>query len=117
MPSLKHIHTYGRWRKRGDEMMFKCLDPSCTHTIPRSLMIGKQGKCSKCDAMVLMDWRQAERAKTLCLNCQETKEGRLFRARKSMSEDLMDIALPGLLKGTFKDLDDGIDLNEEGSGL
>lgn len=92
MPVLKHTHTYGRWKERGGELHFKCLDPACTHFAPRSLVIGKESKCSKCNNVVIFNWQQAERAKTLCIECQNTKEGRKHRARKAATEDLLSIA-------------------------
>jgi len=104
MPVLKHTHTYGRWKTRGGEMHFKCLDPQCTHFAPRSLVIGKESKCSKCENIVIFDWKQAERAKTLCLECQNTKEARELKARKSATEDLMSIAF-GQTKETLEDLE------------
>jgi hypothetical protein len=89
MPVLKHTHTYGRWKERGGEMNYKCLDPQCSHFAPRSLVVGKLTKCSKCTNTLIFDWKQAERAKALCIECQDTKEGRAFRARKESTRALL----------------------------
>ena len=89
MPVLKHIHTYGRWMKRGDEMQYKCLVPKCTHYMPRSLLIGKLGLCSICGEEVIMDWKQLQRAKSLCLKCQNTKEGKAYRQNIEKANTLL----------------------------
>ncbi len=91
MAALKHTHTYGRFTKRGGEMYYKCLDPQCTHFAAHSLIIGKETKCSKCSNTFIFDWRQAMRAKALCLECQDTKEGKAFRARQNASKALLGI--------------------------
>lgn len=96
MPSLKHTHTYIRWKKRGNPpiMWWRCADVECTHIIEQSQIQGKESLCNNCGGVLLLDWKMFQRARPLCLMCQDSKEGREFRERKAKSETLME----GLLK-------------------
>ena len=104
MPSLKHIHTYIRWRKRGEEMWWRCADPNCSHILPQSQMAGKTSLCFSCGSEVIMDWKQyLRRVKATCLNCQDTVEGRAFKENKKKAEALMDILNIGAAKEDLQD--------------
>lgn len=91
MPALKHIHTYIRWKKRGNppSMWWRCADPKCTHIIQQDIIVGKESLCNTCGLPFILDWKSFTRAKPECLNCQDTVEGREYRANKELTQALM----------------------------
>jgi|SRR5579862_4486811 len=50
MPAKNHLHSYGKvTNKRGQYRdMFRCLDPECSHTIHKVLLVGKKAVCYFC---------------------------------------------------------------------
>lgn len=93
MAVIDHVHTYGKWKKQGNppEQWYRCLDPACTHIAPRSLIVGKYSLCSVCkETQVILDWKQLDRRKQcVCLNCQQTNEGKLYRENKKKAQEIL----------------------------
>lgn len=88
MSSLKHIHSYIRYKnnqfKRRD--LFKCNDPSCTHFAEKSLILGKNSLCS-CGTVFILTNEDLKRAKPRCIDCSNTVEGIKRRKIKNMITD------------------------------
>lgn len=93
MSSLKHIHSYVKWRKRGHpaEQYWKCAHPECTHTIAQSLIVGKQTMCPECfKTIFILDWKDdlLRRAVPKCINCRNTASAKEHQSVKSLVVDL-----------------------------
>jgi len=81
MPTLQHIHTYRKIR--GRKKLYKCLDKYCTHVAEKALILGKASKCCKCGEEITLTSELLQLAEPACINCRDTKEGRL---KKRMDE-------------------------------
>lgn len=79
MPSLKHTHTYTRYKKH----YYKCNDPQCTHFADRSLILGKMNKCPFCGKEWVLTKEDLRRATPRCIECSDTKQAKVFDKAKA----------------------------------
>ena len=87
---LDHTHTYVRWKKAFGEQQYKCDDPDCTHTAPRSLILGKRTICSICRAKdFILDSKSLKLARPRCPDCSNTKEAKKQREVKEKVEAIL----------------------------
>lgn len=85
MPSLKHTHSFVRYKRTEKTVWFKCADPECTAIYDREMVTGKASLCPKCKTTVfILDSQAVKRAEPLCLECRNTKEGRAHRRAKTL---------------------------------
>lgn len=87
MPSLNHIHTYVKYKKRPGYM--RCADRYCTHIMDRESCHGKASLCTVCGDEFVLDWPDLDRVRPRCLKCSDTKKAREARAAKSLFEGLI----------------------------
>jgi hypothetical protein len=85
MPSIDHIHTYSKMKRKG---YYKCLDPLCTHFAQYDLVIGKMSKCCLCTSEFVLTKKDMDNVKPRCLKCSNSKEGKLHRASSALISDL-----------------------------
>lgn len=97
MPTLEHIHTYVRFKKK----FYKCNHPKCTHFALKELILGKESACPSCGTVFILTREDLKRATPKCKNCSNTKEARRYRTAKT----LMDSAI-------FEDIEKKKDENE-----
>lgn len=71
------------------EWWFKCNDPNCFYTAPRSLILGKTSLCPQCHIHeLILDKEAMRRAVPRCINCRETKEAKAYKAAKNLIEQI-----------------------------
>ena len=81
MATLKHVHQYVRFRlTKNSGVQYRCADPRCTHFTYKKALRGKLSRCNDCGAEFILTPKQLCADRPKCLNCQNTKEGRAFRA-------------------------------------
>lgn len=86
MSSLKHTHSYTRYRKK----YFRCTHPECTHYIDKEFLKGKLNRCA-CGVEFILTSEDLKRALPKCKNCSATKEAKAYRAAKGAVGDLLDM--------------------------
>lgn len=87
---LDHTHTYVRWKKAFGEQQYKCDDPDCTSTAPRSLLLGKRSICAICRSKdLILDHKSLKLARPRCENCSNTQESRKKRELKEKVEAIL----------------------------
>jgi len=86
MPSLKHIHTYAKFK--GKPGFWKCNAPDCTHYAHRELVVGKYSLCNICGAQMKLTFQDMKRVEPRCLNCSNTKKGRMARKALEITQYL-----------------------------
>lgn len=63
-----HLHTYRKVGHKPTGKMFQCIDPDCTHTQRRDLLLGKRAKCPHCADTYVIDSRKLQYALPHCGN-------------------------------------------------
>ena len=97
-----HTHSLVKWKVQGtgmqQEMWYRCADPTCYFTAPRSLIQGKESLCPQCrEHTLILDPQALKRAKPLCINCRGTKEAKQYKKGMTMVKDLLNAADRGEL--------------------
>lgn len=87
MPSLKHTHTYVKYKKRPG--YWRCADPKCSHYTDHESCVGKASLCNVCGNEFVLTYADLQNVKPRCLNCSETKEAREFRKVKAIAETFL----------------------------
>ncbi len=88
--TLDHVHTYVKWKKAFGEQQYKCDDPDCTSTAPRSLLLGKRTICAVCrEKDLILDHKSLKLARPRCSNCSNTAESRKSRELKEKVEAIL----------------------------
>ena len=93
MASLKHIHTYVKYKRRPG--FFRCTDSLCTHSAHKEVVEGKQSLCFFCGSVFILTKEDLRRAKPRCFNCSNTakalavkKASNLMSSIPTLSEEL-----------------------------
>lgn len=96
MPSIDHVHTYIRYKKRPG--YYRCAAPNCTHLQEKEFLLGKNSLCSACGSCFVLTYEDLRKAKPRCLNCANTKEARRYREIQKLTEGLETGTFPSLIK-------------------
>lgn len=77
-----HTHTYRRveWGKN-KYVIYRCMEPTCTHYLPSHAILSKPTKCYACGAVFLITQDMISR-KTMKLRCEECKKSLYNREEK-----------------------------------
>jgi hypothetical protein len=86
MPSQKHIHTYGRFKKKPG--YYKCNAPNCTHFIQKDLLVGKYSLCNLCGQQFILSLQDLKLALPRCFDCSNSKKAVLARKAKELTRYL-----------------------------
>lgn len=86
MPSLNHIHQYGRFPGRPSYV--RCLHSECTHSVLRKLIVNKQSLCNKCGTLFILQWKDLRLARPLGPCCSMRKEDIALRERTKILKEL-----------------------------
>lgn len=74
---IKHLHKYKRTNLSTDKLkpyiVFKCIEPYCTHYMKDKLVEGKLCLCNRCDKPMIMDKVAMTMAKPHCADCTKSK--------------------------------------------
>ena len=93
MPSLKHIHSYIKFRvqKSDGQQLWKCADPRCTHFDTQTKITGKLTLCPGChDVTFVLDGDMMRRTRPLCINCRDTKEAKAYREHLQLMSNIFE---------------------------
>lgn len=88
-----HAHSFVRYKIMGNppEMHWKCADPHCLFVVPGSLISGKASLCPNClDGEVILNKEAMRRKRPVCLKCQNTKEGKAYRAAQAVLDEILE---------------------------
>ena len=66
MGTNRHLHTYERIN--GSKNRFRCIDPDCTHTSTKELLLGKRAMCVKCQQDCILTKEALRRKRVWCAN-------------------------------------------------
>ena len=72
----KHLHKYRRVRQGKDKkyIIFKCIEPQCSHFIRKDMIEGKLSSCNSCDSPFIIDKYAMLLAKPKCVSCRTRKD-------------------------------------------
>jgi len=87
MSSLKHVHTYVKYKKRSG--YFRCADSHCTHILDKEAVLGKASLCTSCGKEFILSREDLKRVKPRCLECSNTARGKVFRATQVIQKKLV----------------------------
>ena len=93
MSSLRHIHTYSKFKARPG--YFKCNDPGCTHFLIREQVIGKYSRCNACGEEFVLDYDSISLAMPKCLSCRSSKRAKAFQLGKKLAAAAFSVG-PGM---------------------
>lgn len=88
----KHIHTYGRIKKRPD--YYQCMDSTCHHYIHKMYLIGKASLCTACGKEFNLTGDDLRRSRPKCLDCANTKQAKEHRNRLSIVRNVLNRMSP-----------------------
>ena len=95
MPVINHVHKYLRVRSYRDRkyITWRCVLPTCTHTIAHAFISGKESVCWKCEGKMLMSGRALQRERPTCERCRGIKQQKALEKVDAVLEglDLKDI--------------------------
>lgn len=95
----KHIHTYERHPTRRD--IYRCIDPSCSHYINITFLLGKEGLCPNCHQKIILthdilgvtrNGKQNgnnQRKRPLGLCCRKSKKAIEFQTGRAVVENVL----------------------------
>jgi hypothetical protein len=83
MPSIKHTHTYVKYKNRPG--YFRCNDMKCTHFIDQERILGKLSKCNFCGNEFILTEEDLRRVRPRCLNCSNTKIAKRLAYNKAVA--------------------------------
>lgn len=87
----KHIHTYERRPKikgaTSSIVVFKCIDPDCSHREVRENLFGKRANCPFCGESFVLDPRILRNKLPHC-GCKKLSEGHLEAIRDFAETDI-----------------------------
>lgn len=91
MPSLDHVHIYVFMEKRNGIDYYKCDHPRCTHFTRKETVVNKSSVCSKCriKEVILTRKHLHDRKNPLCLDCQATRQGKVYKEGKDVMENIL----------------------------
>ena len=101
MPSLKHIHTYVRFKQKSGKTLktwwWRCENSLCTHFAPYEMVVGKKTLCTNCGSEMILTSEDMRRIRPRCLACSNTKEAAM---QKRLASILSSVLPPDLEEST-----------------
>jgi hypothetical protein len=95
MPRLNdHTHKYKK-QKLGEQIIFRCMLPNCSHYVLAELISGRATICWRCDKETIITPQMAKQTKPHCRDCDWSHVGVAGR-RKANDADRK------ILKGAFE---------------
>jgi hypothetical protein len=110
MPSINHVHTYVKYKKRPGYM--RCADPYCTHQLDIESCHGKASKCSVCGTEFILSSQDMKRVRPRCLACSDTAQARKVRAAQALFDSVRGIDSE---ESSKYDFENGIERDIEGN--
>jgi hypothetical protein len=87
MPSLKHTHSYVRYKSRPG--YYRCANAHCSHFAEKEVLVGKACTCT-CGKEFILDREDLRRARPKCLECSNTAKSKIFKASHDLVKGLME---------------------------
>lgn len=88
MPSLNHIHTFVRYKKRSGKTLktwwWRCADSQCTRVVDYEMAIDKKTKCTRCGNVFILDANAMRSINPLCLDCGTSKKAIAHQKGKAL---------------------------------
>jgi len=81
-------HAVGNEKKRNQ---FMCVDPDCSHTQSRNLLIGKRAQCNACGSEFVLDYYALTRKVPKCFICRREKRSKGRLIDPSVIKDILGI--------------------------
>ena len=97
----KHVHSYARIKSPTNDRkdLYRCTFPTCFHTAPKHLLIGKLALCSLCAEEFILTGEALKRAKPHCEKCYKGKRGERARALRESAQDISEDVLRRAILG------------------
>lgn len=82
----KHLHKYERviLGSKG-YVVFRCVEPDCSHYIAKDFAKGKMCACNRCDGPMILDTRAMSLVRPHCENCIEHKDSNIEKLKELFS--------------------------------
>lgn len=116
--TLQHLHTYVLYKDRSgkafNDRWYRCGHPECTHFAPIEMVLNKKATCSNCGCEYILTREAARRVYPRCLDCGNTKEGKLAKTAAAAMDKLFkvgvysDFLLPDPPAALEQQIDDSI---------
>ena len=88
MPAKDHVHMYQAVGNKRDQFM--CVDPDCSHTQRKDLLIGKRAKCGAiCGNEFILDSYALSRKTPRCYLCRKEKRTKGKMVKSSVMKDVL----------------------------
>lgn len=91
-----HIHKYQR-EKLGKQIIYRCMQPGCSHYIHPKLAVGRVSVCHYCGESFVMTKKSITLKKPHCLNCTVAHNAKP-RPKEEEAATFLETILPGVVE-------------------
>lgn len=89
------LHIYervGKGNGKGaiDGVLYRCIDPHCTHNRKAEYILGKAALCPKCGVEFILSRMQLKNRLPVCAGCSKSPKPILTEVAKDVMKDIFD---------------------------